>query len=356
MPLSNAERQRKYREKLRANNEDAYKEKMRLDSKKYYYKNKLQDEKQDEKQEIVIKELKPISKRIVPLKKSILNDETKKQYLNIIKKLYEEYNKQPLPYDIEQEFINNLDNKPYNHKILIDALSFLKPNLLNIVKDHYNNINYLYAVITRIKFYSNMVKMLYPYIEEKQILYEEKRENKIVDIVIKKKLDALSFDKNDVLNNMIKLNNDFDKLIYGLFMYFPVRRSVDYRIMLISTTLPNLKDKNDKNNYYFNKKFYFLNTKNKKRQVFDIPDELDNLIPKDKTNNDYLLGKLYNDSTLSKIIMKVFCKVYGFDISAVELRRFYATFLNSLGDVERNKIAIMMNHNLQQNKLYAYKQ
>lgn len=355
---TNAERQQRHREKLRANNEDAYKEKLRLDAKKHYYKNKnkLQDEKQDEKQEIVIKELKPISKRIAPLNKSILNDNTKKKYLNFIKKIYEEYHKKPIHLDIEQEFINNFDKKPYNYKILIDALSFLKPNLLNIIKDHYSSINDLYSVITRIKFYSDMVKILYPYILEKQIKYDEKRENKIIDDNIKIKLDALSFDKIDVLNNLVKLDNDFDRLIYGLFMYFPVRRSVDYRIMLISTSLPNLKDKNDKNNYYFNKKFYFLNTKNKKRQVFDIPDELDNLIPKDKTNNDYLLGKLYTTSTLSKIIMKVFCKVYGFDISALELRRFYATSLNSLDDVERNKIAIMMNHNLQQNKLYAYKQ
>ena len=357
MPLSNAERQQRHREKLRANNEDAYKEKMRLDAKKHYYKNKLQDDKQNDKQEIVIKELKPISKRIAPLNKSILNDNTKKKYLNFIKRLYEEYHKLPIPQDIEQEFINNFDKKPYNYKILIDALSFLKPNILNIIKDHYSSINDLYSVITRIKFYSDMVKILYPYILEKQIKYDEKRENKIIDDNIKIKLDALSFDKNDVLNNLVKLDNDFDKLIYGLFMLFPVRRSNEYRIMLISTTLPNLKDKNDKNNYYFNKKFYFLNTKNKKKQVFDIPDELDILIHKyNDIDKSYLLGKLYNDSTLSNIIMKVFCKVYGFDISALELRRFYATSLNSLDDVERNKISIMMNHNLQQNKLYAYKQ
>ncbi len=355
MPLTSTERQRRYREKLRANDEDAYKEKMRLEAKKQYYKNKLQDDIQDDKKDIIINELKPISKRVIPLNKSILNDNTKIQYLNFIKKLYEEYIKKPLPFDIEEEFIKNLDNKSYNHKILIDALSFIKPNLLNIIKDHYNNINNLYAISTRIKYYSNMVKMLFPYIQEKQIKYNEKRENKKVDDNIKTILDVLSFDKNDVLNNMVKLDNDFEKLIYGLFMLFPTRRSVDYRIMLISTTLPNLKDKNDKNNYYFNKKFYFLNTKNKKRQIFDIPDELDMLI-KDKTKNDYLLGKLYNHSTLSKIIMKVFYKVYGFDISAVELRRFYATSLNSLDDVERNKISNMMNHSLQQNKLYAYKE
>ena len=354
MPLSNAERQQRYRNKLRANDEEKFKEKQRLDAKKHYYKNKLQEVKPEEKPEIVIKELKPISKRIVPLNKSILNDNTKKQYLNFIKKLYQEYNKEPLPLEIEQEFINDLDNKQYNYKILINALSFLKPNLLKIIKDHYNNINNLYAITTRIKYYSNMVKMLFPYIEEKQINYDEKRDTKKTDDNIKTKLDAVSFDKKDVLNNMTKLKNDFDRLIYGLFMLFPVQRANNYRIMLISTTPPNINDKKDKNNYYYNKKFYFLNTKNKKKQIYEIPDELDELI-KDKTKNDYLLGKLYSQSSISKIVMKVFSKVYGFDISAVELRRYFATSLNHLSDVERNKIATIMNHSLHQNKLYAYK-
>jgi len=361
MPLTNAEIQRRYREKLKNNNLEAYKEKKRLEFKKHYHKNNLQDDiidnKDDDiidkKDDIIIIELKPISKRISPLNKSVLNDNTKKQYLSIIKKLYYEYNNNNiLPPDIEEQFILNFNNKPYDYKILINSLSFLKNNLLQIIKNYYSNINNIYAVITRIKYFSFMVKMLFPYIEEKQIKYNEKRDNKKIEGIIKTKIDTLSFDKIDILNNLNKLNDNIDKLIYGLFTLFPTRRPNDYRIMLFSDILPSKN--NIENNFYFNHKFYFFHTKNKQKQIFDIPPELDNLILSNK-NNKYLLGKLFPSSSFSKKIMDVFFKIYDFKISAVEIRRFYATSLNNLSDIERKKISNMMNHRLEENKKYAFK-
>ena len=53
--------------------------------------------------------------------------------------------------------------------------------------------------------------------------------------------------------------------------------------------------------------------------------------------------------------MDVFFKVYGFKFSAVEIRRFYATSLNNLSDIERKKISNMMNHRLEENKKYSFK-
>ena len=352
MPLSNVEIQRRYREKLKNNNLEAYKERKRLESKKHYNKNKLIDDIIDKKDDIILLELKPISRRISPLNKSVLNDNTKKQYLSIIKKLYYEYNNHILPSDIEEQYVLNFDNKPYDYKILINSLSFLKNNLLQIIKNNYSNINNIYAVITRIKYYSSMVKMLFPYIEEKQIKYNEKRDNKKIEGIIKTKVEILSFDKIDILNNLNKLNDNIDKLIYGLFTLFPCRRPNDYRIMLFSDILPSKN--NIENNFYFNHKFYFNHTKNKQKQIFDVPEELDNLIILNK-NNKYLLGKLFPSSSLSKKIMDVFFKVYGFKFSAVEIRRFYATSLNNLSDIERKKISNMMNHRLEENKKYAFK-
>lgn len=353
MPLTNAEYQRRYREKLKNNNLEEYKEKKRLEFKKHYNKNKLSII--QPKEDVNIVELKPFDKHI-KLNKSVLCDNTKTQYLNAIKNLYSEYNNgNLLPPDIENEIILNLDNKPHNYKTISNALQFIKPNILKIVKDHYSNINIIYAVITRIKFFSNIVKMLYPYINEKIIKYNQQQDNKIIDDNIKKQLNSLSFDKNDILNNMIKLDNDIDKLIYGLLTLTPTRRINDYRIMFISTSLPNIKDKNDMNNYYFNKKFYFLNTKNKQKQILDIPDELDSLIKDKNTDKSYLFGKLFNQSTLSKKVMNIFHNIYGFKLSPVEIRRLYATTLNNIDDVERSKISYLMNHSLTENKRYAYK-
>ena len=57
-------------------------------------------------------------------------------------------------------------------------------------------------------------------------------------------------------------------------LLFPTRRPVDYRKMLISEILPNKKTKVElslRNNYYYNKVFYFNVTKNKDIQHFPVP-------------------------------------------------------------------------------------
>ena len=165
-----------------------------------------------------------------------------------------------------------------------------------------------------------------------------------------KKIKDLSFDKNDIIEklNNSKLNND-EKLIYGLFTLFPTRRAIDYRRMIILKNEPIDK----LNNYYYNKKFYFYITKNKKEQIFDVPIELDNLINKD---NYYLLGKEYSAPSLSKTIMLILNKIYGISISAVEIRRLYATYMSNkyTNFIERKDICDKMNHKIEENMKYAY--
>ncbi len=58
--------------------------------------------------------------------------------------------------------------------------------------------------------------------------------------------------------------------------------------------------------------------------------------------------------------MKVYKKIFGIAISAVEIRRLYSTYLKnqvSIGELteeEHRKIAEMMNHSYEENKKYAY--
>jgi hypothetical protein len=125
---------------------------------------------------------------------------------------------------------------------------------------------------------------------------------------------------------------------------------------------------NERNNYYYNKEFYFNVTKNKDIQQFYIPDELEYII-KDIINNrntddKHLLlnndNKEYSSSSLSTFIMKTFDKIYGISISAVEIRRLYSTYLKEEaknGNITEEKhriICEMMNHSYEENKKYAY--
>ncbi len=91
MALTNAERQKRYRERQLLNNKEAYDKKISLKMKKHYRKlkneeiiindndnkEKIQEiENKDEKEdkEFILIQLKPIKKRINPLNKSKLND------------------------------------------------------------------------------------------------------------------------------------------------------------------------------------------------------------------------------------------------------------------------------------------
>lgn len=381
MPLTNAERQKRYRERQLLNNKEEYKKKINLKMKKHYKKlknenindqedNENQQEDNNENKEFILIPLKPIKKRINPLNKSKLNDKSIELYLKTIKKIYKNYYKKEIENDTD--LLNILTNKPYNLENINIQLEFIKKDLFNVIKDNYKDINIIYAVITRIKSFVKQVKELYPYIEQKQNNYNEKRITKKPDTIVKHKIEVLSFKKEDILdilsNNNLKLT-DNERLIFGLMTLFPTRRAVDYRKMLISDTKPKKENKikmNERNNYYYNKQFYFNVTKNKDIQQFDIPDELNILINQiiNKRENKHLLlnnnNKEFSNSSLSIFIMKTFNKIYNISISAVEIRRLYSTYLQKevkIGNIteeKHRKICEMMNHSYEENKKYAY--
>ena len=97
MPLTNAERQKRYREKQLLHNKEAYDKKISLKMKKHYRKLKNEEDIIDKKEEdivdkeFILMELKPIKRRINPLNKSKLNDKSIELYLKTIKKIYKNY-------------------------------------------------------------------------------------------------------------------------------------------------------------------------------------------------------------------------------------------------------------------------
>jgi len=142
--------------------------------------------------------------------------------------------------------------------------------------------------------------------------------------------------------------------------------------MLISKEKPkteyNIKLEN-RNNYYYNGTFYFNITKNKQIQYYKIIEELKEIIEKeinernDIDDNHLLLNnknKPYKSNELSFTIMKIYKKIYGIAISAVEIRRLYSTYLKNqvikkeLTNEEHKKIAEMMNHSYEENQKYSY--
>lgn len=377
MALTPAERKQRYIIKHKSLNNDEYKLKEKLKNKKYYASKVKHIELNDK--DLIIKSndpndeyiyLPPIKKRINPINKSKLNINTINLYIKTMKKFYLVYHKTELTDDTD--LYNVLSKKTYDINNINTQFGFIKKNIYDIVKNNNkNDIRILYSVITRFKYFSVPVKQLYPYILKFQDVYDTERANKIVDNTMAVKMNLLSFDKKNIIDKYNENSHltDNEKLIFVLLTLFPTRRPVDYRKMLVSFNEPKNQSKLnyvDKYNYYYNKTFYFNITKNKKQQQFTVPDELDDIIKSlitTKNNNEFLLSFNNNQLTqiqLSKLIMNTFYKIYKVSISAVEIRRLYATHLKNLAENklitirEHKDISDMMNHNYEENKKYSY--
>jgi hypothetical protein len=420
MPMTSTETSKKCKEKQKLNNLEEYRKKERLKNQKYYKKlkygnidieeleeksNEVKEEVKEEVEDIDTEEknekipkylidlnisnidksgftiFKPISKRINPLNKSILQPQTIKLYFNCFKKVYKNYTDLDMDDKFQTELMNLLNNSKSDIKYIKEKLNFLNKDLYLFIKPlNKNDLQFIYSIFSRIDGFAPIIRRLYPYIVQKQIEYQQSRDNKELDTINKIKYNRLSFNKDDIMK-IINDWNDYksdtdesyltnkDKLLFGLFTLFPVRRPIDYKRMFLIHNEPINEEKkkiNERNNYYFNKKFYFYRTKNKDIQIFNVPNELDELIKnyiQDRLEGPLLLdndNKEYTSSTLRIHIMKVFNKIYEISFSGVELRHYYSTYINylvkhkELSIEEHKKICEMMNHSYEENKKYAY--
>jgi hypothetical protein len=392
MPQTNAEVQRKFNERQLLYNREEYLQKKRDNYKKYYRKKfkddiepqeeiKIEEPQEKQSTEFII--LKPLKKRQASLNKTIIKDETKTVYIKSLSRVYNSYYSKELTEDFKIELIKLLSVEKYNINLIKEEFKIIDNDIYDIIKNtsKKSDIRNLHAIITRIRGFSKLVKKIAPYIDDNQQQYANDRMNKEFTDAIKIKYETLSFNKDDIINN---LNNDElhltskEKILYGLFTLFPTRRPIDYKRMFIINEKPKYemkKKSNDRNNYYYDGIFYFYITKNKQIQKYDVPSELKILIETEITlrneidnkneNNKYLLLNPDNNpytysSKLSCDIMLVFKKIYKLSISAVEIRRLYATYLKyevikgNMTEQKHREIAEMMNHSYEENLKYSY--
>jgi hypothetical protein len=385
MPMTNAERQKKFRERQLLNNRDEYLHTQSQYKKKQYRKKykdgeEPEEETPEEEKEFIL--LKPIKKRQAPLNKNIIKDETKKTYIKSLSKIYNSYYHKELTEEFKEELNKLLSIQKYNIKLIKEEFNIINKDIYDIIKNTFNktDIRNLHAIITRIRGFSTLVKKIAPYTDDNQLQYAIARNNKEFTDIIRQKYNALSFKKEDIIKN---LNNDDleltskEKLLYGLFTLFHTRRPVDYNRMFIVNEKPKYETRkkiNDRNNYYYNGVFYFYITKNKQIQKYDVPSELQVLIENeiksridivDEENKKYLLLNNHNkhykySSDLSRDIMLVFKKIYKLSISAVQIRKLYCTYLKYqvedgyMTEQKHREIAEMMNHSYEENLKYSY--
>ena len=348
MPLTNSEKQARFRARKLQENPDDFKQKEAERQRIRYNSNKPVV-----KVNVIepIKELQPLKKRINKINKSVLGEKSKIIYKTFIKQLYNYYTNKIL--DNSHDIIKAIDNIKYTYKNIKNDFAFLfNKEIFNDILRRYNNkLNIFYAIVIRLYGFTSIVKNLYPYIMDTRNTYEINRANRTIDDNIS---DIVSFKIDDIINNIEKNNtklNYAEKLIYSLMMCMPTRRAHDYRLCKIIDKIPN-KDTDKSFNYYYDKHIYIYNTKNKIFDILKLPDEI---LPYIDNNNEWLLGKFYNQSYLSKIISEMMMKIYDIKINATLIRRLYADYLRSLNlnAYEWNKQANKMGHSLAENIKYT---
>jgi hypothetical protein len=354
MPMTNAERQKKYRDNLI--------QKLGIDGYKAFHAEKCRDcrhKREDKKEEnkvliqypldvVEVPLLPPIKKKVKPINKSNLKDNTINIYTNLIKKLYKKYTNNDLPDDCD--IINCINSKPFKFKNIKTQFNFLfnDDTLMDIIKSYNKYVHIIYSIFTRVHGFASIVKKLYPYVKIENEQYEVNRSKRVIhDDVL-----AISLNPDDIIAKFAEVDiSNSNKLIVFLLLLIPTRRLHDYRLTKISQSIPD--DTFDKSfNYYFDKNIYIYNTKNSKKDVISIPDVI---VPLIDTTQEFLFGRLYDASPLSNKFTNVMEKVYKLRIPPSLVRIMYATYLRNLNlsGNEWEKQANKMGHGLAENIKYS---
>lgn len=367
MALTVAERQARYKQKQLEKNKEQYSAKRKEINKKYYDNNKIIRNKPEPELEIDIKIEQKLKRRPTINFKEEIRDITISNYINSCKYFYKFYSNNDLNEEQISEIKKLIKGEKYKYKTIIDTFKFIKSMTIDhdFIKKHVHHISNLFYTIARTKRgFANFIKIIYPYIYQIKNIEKEKQINKEPD---EYNINTISFNYEDVkkILDEYPFKKLSDKLIYALYMLFPVRRPNDYKIMKYTNDISNM-DK--KSNYYNDGKFYFNKTKTSggrnaniihKVDVHDVPLDIQKIINDihKVNNNEYIFGKELSSNQISTLIFKVFADIYNTNkINATELRRLYATYINKKGlnYKERKEIADKMNHSVDMNLRYAY--
>jgi hypothetical protein len=282
----------------------------------------------------------------------------------------------PLSVNTKNEILKLLNNRVFDEKILFDEIPYLDDvdKVIHTLRSKYYNDNsfngYLIAFTVVL---SHIPELRSDYLKASTLTkdltnqIQAKRDDNILEYP--DKIIDLS-DRKVLLDNIDKLPNITDKLIYGLNVLIPPRR-LEYRFVILTdeTDTKLLMDTNnyliirDKWRFVFNE---YKTAKTFEQQVIPIPDDL-KLILVDYINvkglnvGDLLFSlqrdkqKEISQSSFSSLISNVFKKVHGVAISNRFLRYSAASNATNqkLSKKDRQQLAFDMGHSLIQNLSYS---
>jgi hypothetical protein len=295
-----------------------------------------------------------------------LSDKSINQYQIIIERLHLKYAKNKFNYNIKNIFEND-DVNLLN--LILQDMKYLNYKFIQKLKDDYKNETtfktYLIPIVKLLSYadsskYNKLYRYYASYMIDSNNKYEKERNDNYISEENVKKI-ITDFSNETLLNNVEKLDDINNKLIYALYTLIPPRR-LEYANMYI---INKSKKINNKDNYlviykYKPVKVIFQDYKTNRTfgvQSYDIPDELAKIIKKYIYKNKLKSGdKLlpFNEKYLSEVIGKIFFKIYGEKINLNYIRKSYATHINemNISNNSRSLLALAMGHSLAQSAKY----
>ena len=291
----------------------------------------------------------------------IINEKTRNIYKTFISNLYKKYQKKEL--NKNNPIFKLLDNKEIDEneeKEIEETFKFLVNDFDEIIKKETNGcVKYISHIFSRTKMNLLMCKYL-PYVIFYNKDYQEKRKE------IKKEILIDFENEKEILMKLKNANLEYEELILSMFLLFnPPKRLQEYQYCKTLNREPTNED--DKNyNYLYKDTIYINICKNDKRTKQEKAngdfkninklkmEYINNFINND---NEYLLGKFIPDNKISIIMKNAFKKIFGFECGVHQLRRMFLTYHDEKGlkRSQRDYLSKFMNHNLEEQNRYIYK-
>ena len=234
-------------------------------------------------------------------------------------------------------------------KTIVDMLERKYPN--NNTRLYYLNCLQFYSKKEGKGVYSDEIN------DTNKLIRDFRDTNKLSDR--QDKFDGLEWKKDFIDKVDMKLLNDEEKVLIGLYMFFPPRRISIYSDMYYTKKGVNNLPSKDRNYITLSRngipqKFIFQVYKTFKhygKQVYDIPPELKKLL-KNLSDREKLFNQ--DENGLSKKLMSLCEKHLGHSFGSNILRRMFITdFLDKKRTVEeRKKMSEIMGHSEAQQSLY----
>ena len=298
------------------------------------------------KPEIITPELKK-AKQLPVASTVIKTDSTKTRYITFIKSFYKKNTNEELKDDAD--IIKKINEEPYKaFAISKQFKAIINANIKEIIKIP-NEVKNLYIILRGVKGFTEIEKILYPYLQE---YHEQYQNNRSQIVATEDDLKKIDFDNiAEYKANLSKLDNITDKVIYSFIMMIRGRVG-DLRITKIAKNKDDIE--NMKNNWLYDNKLYINNTKTKKRNIIELPEELKYW---GDIEGEYVLGGEISSGTYSQRIQRIFLKVYGKVYTATNIRHIYATYINNKGSSleERENAAKQSGHSVMEQLSYVYK-